>query len=143
VQHPARSGDVGDALVTEVREVVHRVLDAGRVIHRDRGERRRPALGMPERHRGHAELRAQRDARVVVPEVGEEHPVDPAVADERAVGGEFGGLGVHHAQHERLAGGGEFHLDPRDEGGEERVAAHDVGIAVDHESERERAGDTQ
>ena len=60
---------------------------------------------------------------------------------EPAVGGRVAVLGDH--QQQRVLALGEHHLEPGDEGGEERVGPEDLGRPGDHEADGERLGDRQ
>ena len=75
----------------------------------------------------------------MVPEVAEEHPIDPAVGHERAEGFQLRLRVGHHAEHEGATLGGQDTFDAGDERGKEGVGRQHIGIPGDHQTEGVRA----
>ena len=118
----------------QLGEVVHGRPDAGGVVEHDAREGRGP-VGPADQDGGDAEPLQQADAAVVVAQVVEEHPVDPAVGGQGAVRAFLGGLVPDHAEDQDPALLGEHRLDAGHEGGVEGVRGDDPQVAAQDEPE--------
>ena len=115
-------------------EVVEHLVDRGHVVDPRAGQARSAERATHD-HRGQAHRGHLVQPRVVVAQIDQQHPVDPALGVPAAVDLQFGVVIRGHLQYQRGRAGAEFVLDAGDQADEERLGGQRFRRAVDHQTE--------
>ncbi len=139
VQQVGHTADPGDPGVAERDQIAHGLGDRAAVVGPDLGDRAGLA-GAADDHGRQLELLEHRDADVVLPQVGDDHAVDAALAPPAAVDLDLLLGGGHHLEGQRVGLGTELGFETADQAHEPRLDAEDPGGAAEGEADGAGAG---